>query len=766
MPTRDYQTVQRISEIIAETPDYQEGLRLAVRCIAERVNAEACSILSYDEESQQLVMAATYGLEQKTVGRIRFSVNQGITGCSYRTKTIVNVADQREHPDYHRFQSDRAEVYNALLTVPLTVSGRVIGVLDLARRRRQAFSKTAVALVQAIASPLAVFILNAKFAESMAANPPPGEAAPVSEEILRGKALTEGLGRGRAHFISGVEILDTITLQYSQDIEGEKKLLRRALELAKDDTRRIERDATEVLAEADAGIFAVHLMFLDDPTLHQRLNRALDQGLSLAFSLRTTLQDFEREMGALDDEFMRERLADVKDVILRIHQAMERLQGSDSGQPTRGSEWQDLIIVAHELLPSQLMRIPLARLAAIVCEEGGATSHVAILARALRIPMVVGVEGARRRIRPGDGLIVDCNSGNCYVRPSPSLVRRFRVSLAHFRSQSKAPSANVPASPAQTQDGTAVRLGGNVSLISELPLLQRYGAMGVGLYRTEFMFMVRASYPEEDQQYSVFRRIVKAGGDSSVTIRALDVGGDKPLPYVDFGVEDNPFLGWRGIRFLLSNPHYFETHLRAILRTTADGNVNILLPMVAGLEELLMAKAMLDKCRDGLLEQGFALRPYQVGIMLEVPSALWSLPDMLEHIDFVSIGTNDLTQYALAVDRGNSRVTRWYRQYHPALLRMIKETCEIVQAVPGKGISICGELAGQVVALPFLIGVGIRYLSMNQWNIPHIRDFLAKLDVGECERIAEQALECTLESDIVALLREAARERGLPLAAD
>jgi len=288
---------------------------------------------------------------------------------------------------------------------------------------------------------------------------------------------------------------------------------------------------------------------------------------------------------------------------------------------------------------------------------------------------------------------------------------------------------------------------GNISLISELPLLERYGAMGIGLYRTEFMFMVRSAYPTEEEQYQVFRRIVEAGGANSVTIRVLDVGGDKALPYVDFGQESNSFLGWRGLRFLLSNLHYFEPHLRAILRATVHGRVNILLPMVADLDELQEAKAVIASARKSLEKAGHATAPYHLGIMLEVPSAVWCLPSMLPHIDFVSIGTNDLIQYTFAVDRGNTKVARWFRQLHPVVLGMIRQSCEAA-AQQGKNVSLCGEMAGIPAALPLLLGAGLRTLSMNPWHIPVIRSLLGRLELPACRKLLDACLACASVSEV------------------
>ena len=762
MPTRELQVIRKISEIIAQTVDYEEGLRLTVKCIAQSLRVDACSIFVHYVDINRLVLEATYGFEQGVPHDLQQPVSRGITGYCFRTGTLVNAPDKRKFRECRPLNSRRAQKYKALLAVPLTVGGRVIGVLDLEKGPAKAFEPEMVDLAQAIAAPLAVFILNAKLAQDIDAMAKPSQAR-KAQLVLRGKAITEGVVRGRAHFVPGAEVLDALTLEYADDIETEKAALRQALDIAREETSRLQQDAAEILAEAEAGIFYAHLLLLEDPTLAQRIQDALAKGFKLRFALKVVTEEFTHELERLDNELMRERLADMKDVILRIYQAIDRLEGvgTRSRQRKRVPTLGRPIVIARELLPSQLMRMPLANLAGIVCEQGGATTHVAILAKALQIPMMVNTAEATKKISPNDDLILDCATNSCYVRPSQSVARRFSAALRHYKR-----GADIECEPAAkaaaTMDGEAVRLAGNISLISELPLLDRYGAMGVGLYRTEFMFMIRGVYPSEDEQYSIFRQVVERGGDSSVTVRVLDVGGDKPLPYVDFGQEDNPYLGWRGIRFLLSNTHFLEPHLRAILRTTVHGKVDLLLPMVADLDELLLVKEVLERAEKSLRRAGVSYSPdYRLGIMLEVPSAVWSLPAMLPYIDFVSIGTNDLVQYTFAVDRGNSRVAHWFRQFHPVVLRLIKETCDLVNSTPGKTLSLCGEIAGNPLGMPLLLGAGLRYLSMNPWQIPEVRAALAKFTLADAENLLNEGLAAKLDSDIVEMINDFARKHNL-----
>ena len=760
MPKRELQVIRAISDIIARTTDYHEGLRLTVQCLAERLDVDSCSIFAHDAVRNRLVMEATYGFSQDTVHRLDTPVDEGLAGECFTHHTTVNIADMHQDPRYRSFGIASEQKHHALLIVPLIVAGRAIGVLGVTRERHGPFEPGMVELAETIASPLAVFILNAGLAER---EMPSKESAPpiaVDEMVLKGTAITEGVVRGRAYILVGSELLDSIQPEHADDLQQEKDLFSRALQVARDDTLRLQEEASAILAEADAAIFYAHLLLLEDPTLSRRVHQALEQGYTLRYALRIVAKAFERELSDLDNEMMRERVLDMKDVIIRILQAVDECEGvASAGHDGKLREAAKPVVVSCELLPSQLIRLPLSNLAGIVCERGGTTTHVAILARTLRIPMLVGVEDAMAVIRRNDDLIMDCSTGNCVVRPSQELVRRYRNALRYHARHREEPAAQVGVP--LTADGELIRLQGNISLISELPLLEKFGAMGVGLYRTEFMFMIRTSYPTEEEQYAVFRRVVEGAHGAPVTIRILDVGGDKPLPYVNFGKEDNPFLGWRGLRFLLSMPQYLEPHLRAILRTAALGKVNLLLPMVADVDEFLEVNAVIERVKDQLGAEGMPAPPEcRTGIMLEVPSVVWALPKLLPQVDFVSFGTNDLIQYMFAVDRGNARVKRWFRQLHPVVLSVLKDVCDLVNEHDGKELAICGELAGNALAAPLLVGTGLRSLSMNPWQIPRVRDVLSTVTLAECKDLLQSCIEAGRDDEVVRILRDFSRRKG------
>ncbi len=751
MPIPEIHIVREISSVFAETEEYGAGLNRAAELLCERLGFDLCRILVQTGSTGELRPVAWCGGESPEFGR-GLPLDRGLPAEAFRTRATIQASVLSEHPAFDP-SSDRvwAGDCESALAFPLTARGRAVGVVLLAGRGKRRVSDRIVALAETVAPSLALFAATAgpgsrPVPEALPAEKPP-PARNTRPRILQGTPVSgSGVVSGRAYRVAGAEILEQTPLEYADVPEAEKAKLDAALAAARAEAGRLQKQAAAVLPEADAAIFFTHQVLLDDPSLKQRICDTIDRGFSLRFSLRLAAQELEKEFAASSNHPMRERVADLKDAILRILEAADLLEnrGGDTKRVERIPD--DPIAVAWELLPSQLIRLPLARLAGIVCEQGGTTAHVAILAKALRLPMIVGVAGAARLIRSHDPLILDCTTGYCHLRPSDAVVRKFRHALKHHKKQ-REDEKHAPPTECRLctmRDGAPVRLGANISLISELPLLDRFGAMGIGLYRTEFMFMIRPAYPSEEEQYRVFRHVVEGSPGHSVTLRILDVGGDKPLPYIAFAREDNPALGWRGMRFLLERSEYLDPHLRAILRTTVHGRVGILVPMVSELSELLEVKAALKRAEESLAKAGTPFDPgYRLGVMIEVPSAVLALPEMLPHIDFVSIGTNDLTQYMFAVDRGNEKVGRWFQPLHPVILRVLAQICRDAQA-PSRSVSLCGELAGNPVAAPLLAGAGIRFLSMNPWQIPSVRRVLEKVPLAECRRLfAESAAAAT-----------------------
>ena len=767
MPNNDQQIIHRISEIIAQTPNAQQGLQQAVCCLVENAGAGAGAIFVIRPQDDRIVLYAAHGVPATLAAKLPLELSSDTGNDIIRNGRAVN--DRKKHlpPELVGVFAHLANGFHSLLLLPLVVGGRPIGSLALARQADRPFPQRVLNSIEAVVPPLAFFILNALLADKQHYSANAGNTTATAEltqdVILKGKAITKGVSCGYVQKLVGVEKIlqpknhpDSVT---PEGIAAEKRLFADALRVAREDSINTAKQFGDVLAEADSAIFAMHTMLLDDPTLKQHITAYLDKGFLLTDALGRALRDFSAQYQKIDDPYLRERLTDIKDVMLRLKNAADNLRGSLEAAPADAPKLADrrrIILVARELLPSQLVSVPLKQICGILCEEGGATSHTAILARALQIPMLVGVPGIMLKARSGDCVIMDCGSDSCFLRATTALLRRFAGPIRIFRNSRQNLSDTVPPESAlATADGVPVQLMGNITLLSEVVSMHHYGIRDIGLYRTEFMFMIRNTMPSEDDQFNIFSRMLKAAAGATVTIRLLDAGGDKPLPYYKTDHEDNPALGWRGLRFLLSNPEIMAPHLRAILRASALGDVHILVPMVADLYDLAEIKQALQVAAAELRQRGDKIGDYRLGMMIEVPSALYGLDRLLPEVDFVSIGTNDLVQFLFAVDRANARVSKWFRQCHPIVLRALQDICRQVHAYKGKTVTLCGELAGSRRALPLLLGAGLRQLSMTPHQAPVLRPLVNQLSIPDCEKLFARAILCETEMDVMKLIDEA-----------
>ncbi|OGV71766.1 MAG: phosphoenolpyruvate--protein phosphotransferase [Lentisphaerae bacterium RIFOXYB12_FULL_65_16] len=745
--------VRLVTNILAPGAEFRTTARQVVECVAGCLNADACHLLVYDGATEELVLEATWGLEQDAVGDVRLSPTEGVVGFCFRSRKPVNTPDMRAHPDYTAFNSVRAREYVSLLTVPLKGRNRTAGVLALSNRAARKFPGPTVAAARAVAVPLAQFVLDARPQIVRAGGVTDTAAAPVaeSEQRLTGIAVTDGVGFGRVCLLTGCEVLEAQDPDYTDDLEGETARFRRALHRTREEIMALTRQSSAILAASDTAIFQTHLMLLDDAVLTGRIHAALARGYRLNYALKTVLAEIEKAWGTPTNHAARDNLADLRDVFLRLYLVADAAGPRGTRRDTElglAAVYRPMI-VARALLPSQLMQLPLARLAGIVCEEGGATSHTAVLAKSLRIPMLVGVRGAVRASRSNADAIIDCRSGCFVLTPSPALTARYTRALSAGREPCAAHVPTPRRSP-RTRDGVPVRLSANIALTSELRLLNDYGAQGIGLYRTEFMCMTRNAYPDTQEQYTVLRQAVEMTGQHGTTIRLLDVGHDKRPPFMAFPPETNPALGLRGLRYLLANPQYLEPHVQAILRASSHGPVSLLLPMVTDVEDVLAARTAIANIEAQLARDGMAFRrDCRLGIMLEVPAAFFCLPHLLPHVDFVSIGTNDLVQYLFAADRDNDRATPWYHQFHPVLLKIIRDTCVMAAQFPGRTVAVCGEMAANPQAVPLLLGAGVRHFSMSPTSIPLIQDTITRLSLADCQALIAEAIAMTREREVL-----------------
>ncbi len=532
-------------------------------------------------------------------------------------------------------------------------------------------------------------------------------------------------------------------------VAGEIARLNKACSAAAQDLDTPIARVAQQVSEGEADIFRVHQALLKDPTLVEKVTGVIrERRVDAPTALREVLDEYSTTLGRSRDEYLKERLADLQDVIDRIE---AHLTAEKAAPPL--AEEEPVIVVAAELLPSQVAEFDRRKVAGIVTERGGATGHAAILARAMGIPMVAGVANLLREVRAGDVVAVDGREGHVYLNPGPEV----RASEERLRTARMGLQDSLSAGPREecrTADGVVVELFANVSGPADAALAARLGAAGVGLYRSEYLFLAHASVPSEDEQRAAYREVIEAAPNRCAVIRTIDLGEDKFLPLVGAPPEGNPALGWRGVRLSLAYPELLETQLRAILRAGCDGGVSLLFPMVTSRDEVQRLKALVAEARQTLQERGTAAAgrmPF--GVMVEVPAAALCIEDLLEEVDFVSIGTNDLIQYLVAADRNSPRMAPLCEPFSPALYRLVA----VVKACDGrsKPVTLCGEMASRPICFLPLLGMGLRSLSMSPIFLPAIREMARRVTLGKAKAVLEHLIELKSAKEIRRHLSEA-----------
>jgi phosphotransferase system enzyme I (PtsI) len=566
-------------------------------------------------------------------------------------------------------------------------------------------------------------------------------STPTKSEItVQGIAASKGIAYGQVFIYLQNELEIP---RYTVDPDKRMAEIARfdqALIVTRQQIARIQEQVTKNLGEEEALIFDAHQMVLEDQALIGETIRDFEKtGLNIETCFNAVAQRYIQAFAEIDDEYLRERAADIKDVAKRV---LHILLGQTAGSLTELVDKR--IIVANDISPSEAAGIDRSAALGIVTDAGSRTSHAVIVARSMKIPAVVGTDDLASKVKDGDWVMVDGYDGMVIINPTEQTLFRYgKIQKAKQTFETRLMTANDL--PAETLDGVAVTLRANVEKPNEIGLVKQYRAAGIGLYRTEFLFLSAEKVPTEDQQYAAYKEIVAGLAPAAVTIRTLDVGGDKPLPGDPhlIGPEANPFLGFRAIRMCLENPDMFKNQLRAILRASAHGTVELMYPMISGPDELDRANAMLDEARAELKERGIAFdEKMRVGTMIEIPSAAIAGEILAEKSNFFSIGTNDLIQYLLAIDRGNSRIAHLYDPTHPAVLRIIKQIVDTGHA-HGIKVSVCGEMAGDALYAPLLLGLGVDELSMTPTLVPSVRYLVRVMKMSDARALAAEALKQT-----------------------
>ena len=572
--------------------------------------------------------------------------------------------------------------------------------------------------------------------------------------MLRGIPVSQGVSQGRVVVLNRSRIVPAKAGFETDDQANEEARLKTALAETRKQILAVQGKLRDELGAKESLIFDAHLLVIEDPAMLEEVNRQIrEDHFTPEYAFFTASEKYAKALSAVDDTYLSERAADIRDVT-------QRVLGNLMGQPKRagvGDLTEPCIVVANDLTPSDTAQLDPAKVLGVVTEIGSRTSHTAILARSLQIPAVLGLGDAIEELKPGHSVLLDGFNGSVIISPSDQSL--FEYGQLVERQTSIEESLNeIRTEPAQTRDGHTIILSANIERAADVEAVRKSGAIGVGLFRTEFLYINRSDLPDEEEQFQVYKKVAESLAPEPVIIRTLDLGGDKLLSHVTMSAEMNPFLGWRAIRLCLEEKDLFRIQLRAILRASLFGDLKIMYPMVSGIDELEAANALLDECREQLRAEGIAFSDsLDIGVMIETPSAAMIADSLAKRVQFFSIGTNDLIQYSLAVDRLNEKIAHLYEPTHPGILRLIKTTIDAGQA-QGIWTGLCGEMAGDLAMVPLLIGLGVDELSVAPSMVPRVKMLIRSVEIAKARELAEFSLNSESPKEILAHAVRLAKE--------
>ena len=774
--------LEDISTLISHSHDLQQTLGSIVATVAERMRTEVCSLYILDQQKERLTLHATMGLDPESVGKVSMAIGEGLTGLVIQRMKPLMVVNALAHPRYKYFPETHEEHFHSFLGVPLIETKMPLGVLVVQTSRRREFSKDEIRLLMTISAQVSSIIVQARLADSLRIKEEERkefqkrmnaamrklrsyegkrrEKATRThagrEERLNGLAASPGFGRGKAFVLETRQNLNSIKKRKVRNPKREIERFRGAVERGIEQINVVKNRMGALISKEEGAIFDVYRLILEDPTIIQQIeNRIRKENYSAEFAIRVVFERYLQTISQIDDEYLRERTTDVKDAAQRLLENLSGAEGIQTEIP-KGA-----VLIAEDLSPADLSVFEGDKFKGIVLATGGVTSHASILAKSFEIPCVVAVDDLMESVHQGDLVIVDGNSGGVYVNPNHEVIREYdRLEQDYIKLNREL--EELKDLPAETLDGHRVSLFANIGLLSDVAFAHLHGAQGIGLYRTEIPFLSHRDFPSEEEQYSLYKRVVEAMAGKPVTIRTLDIGADKYPSYMrSVGSEPNPFLGWRSIRISLEVEEIFKTQLRAILRAGSLGRARLLIPMVSSLEEILKIKDLLAESKEELQRDG---TPHdsqmELGVMVEVPAAVQLADRFLREVDFLSIGTNDLIQYILAVDRSNRKVASLYEPLHPAVLAALMSTIEVGKK-NGKRVGLCGEMAGDPLFALLLLGMGLEEFSMGSLYLPVIKKAIRSITYQSAKSTAQIVLQMDSVGEIKRYLFEQMREFGL-----
>ncbi len=707
-------------------------LSIIVKEVRSAMQAGVCSVYLFDESDQRYVLMASEGLRSEAVGKVRLAMREGLVGLVAAKEEPLNLENADKHPNFAYFEETGESPFHSFLGVPIIHHRKVLGVLVLQQETQRKFGDEEEAFVVTVCAQLSGAIAHAEATGALRKLASAGRGK-SREAVFRGIPSSPGVGIGRVVLVSDTADLASVPERFAEDTSAEIEIFRTALKSAKEDMRNLGEGLESKLSSEEMALFEVYIRMLDDRSLGGEVIAAIIAGQAAQSAWSSVILKHVRTFQKMDDPYLRERAADVNDLGKRVLGYLQRNEKKSLPLPRR------IILVGEDLSASALADIPVNQLVGIVSVKGSSNSHMAIVGRALGVPTVMGAVDLPWAELEGHELIIDGFSGDVISRASRSM-RRLYVQRQREERQLAKDLEKLRDIPCVTPDGIPLSLWMNTGLRQDIAVSLKSSAEGVGLYRTEIPFLMRSSFPTEDEQTVIYREQLQAFAPQPVTMRTLDIGGDKDLPYFPIE-EENPFLGWRGIRISLDHPEIFLAQIRAMLRASEGlNNLRIMLPMISSVPELERALGLIDRAYDELLqEEGYSIQRPKVGAMIEVPAAVYQVKELGRRVDFLSVGTNDLTQYLLAVDRNNPRVANLYHALHPSVLRALNIIFEQATSVKCQ-ISVCGEVAGDPLGAVVLLGLGYENLSMSANGLLKVKSMLNQVPQAEARSLAKRAL--------------------------
>jgi phosphotransferase system enzyme I (PtsP) len=744
--------LRKLVQDFVNESQFSTAVQHLVTQIRDTLDTEACSIYLLNESGDGYVLVATDGLNIDQVGEVVLGLDQGLVGLVGKRAEPLNLNAAFDHPKFHYLPEIGEEAFNTFLGVPIIHRVNVLGVVVVQQTESRRFDESEEAFMVTLAVQIATVVAHAAAVGDSALTEKKTELR--DDACFPGIAGAPGIAIGSAVVVHPIANLDAVPEKESENVTIELALFDRAIRSVRDDIKNIIEMFKPTLPREELALFDAYLHMLDDNALTGDIREHIRMGQWAQGALKQVIREHVSRFEVMDDPYLRERGTDVKDLGLRVLAHMQEIRSKKTQFP------KDTILVGEEITPAMLASIPTERLRGIVSIGGSGSSHVAILARAMDIPAVMGCADLPVYDLEDETLIVDGHYGEVFIRPSDERVALNRELIAQER-MFEEELTELKELPCITKDGWRVLLWVNIGLSEDITRSLDRGAEGIGLFRTEIPFMSQDRFPTEAEQCALYREHMVAFEPRHVTMRTLDIGGDKVLSYFPIK-EDNPFLGWRGIRVTLDHPEILLVQVRAMIKANAglEGVLRIMLPMISSLDEFAAAKVLIDQAYQEVLEEEVQVKQPEVGVMIEVPAAVYQARKLAAEADFLAVGSNDLTQYMLAVDRNNPRVASLYKDFHPAVLRALREVAKAAFA-EGKPIGICGELAGTPVGAVMLMGMGYHVLSMNATHLPKIKWVLRNFKRSHARRIVARCLQMDTAEEINSYVHKELVDAGL-----